>query len=52
MSARGGAVLGAQTIRKVKMPNRDGFIPPDVSRYKPKSPVTFTAIPDPAPQKT
>src|SRR5271165_3359367 len=28
-------VIDAQTLVKVKMPNRDGFIPPDISAYKP-----------------
>jgi cytochrome c len=44
-------VLDAQTLLKVKMPNREGFIPPDISQYKPGSPMPFTIIPDPAAEK-
>jgi len=44
-------VLDAQSLLKVKMPNRDGFIPPDISQYKPDMPVPFTNILGPAPQK-
>ena len=28
-------VIDAQTLPKVKMPNRDTFVPPDISAYKP-----------------
>jgi mono/diheme cytochrome c family protein len=44
-------VLDAQTMLKVKMPNRDGFIPPDISQYKPGAPLPFTIVPDPSPEK-
>jgi cytochrome c len=44
-------VIDAQTLLKVKMPNRDGFIPPDISNYKPGTPRPFTITPDPATQK-
>lgn len=44
-------VLDAQTMLKVKMPNRDGFIPPDISQYKPGAPMPFTIVPDPSPEK-
>jgi len=44
-------VLDAQTMLKVKMPNRDGFIPPDISQYKPGAPMPFTILPDPSPEK-
>ncbi len=42
-------VLDAQSILKVKMPNRDGFIPPDISQYKPDAPMPVSA--DPISQK-
>jgi mono/diheme cytochrome c family protein len=41
-------VIDAQTLVKIKMPNRDGFIPPDISQYKPGMPRPFTILPDPA----
>jgi S-disulfanyl-L-cysteine oxidoreductase SoxD len=44
-------VLDAQTMLKVKMPNRDGFIPPDISQYKPGAPMPLTIVPDPSPEK-
>jgi mono/diheme cytochrome c family protein len=43
--------LDAQSILKVKMPNRDGFIPPDISQYKPDGPTQFTIVPDAAADK-
>ena len=44
-------VLDAQSLPKVKMPNRDGFIPPDVSQYKPGAPLPIAIGADPAPEK-
>jgi cytochrome c len=44
-------VLDAQSLVAVKMPNRDGFIPPDISSYKPGTPRAFTIVPDPSPEK-
>ncbi len=44
-------VLDAQSLPKVKMPNRDGFIPPDVSQYKPGTPLPIAISSDPAPEK-
>jgi len=44
-------VIDAQSLVKVKMPNRDGFIPPDISAYKPGTPRPFTITPDPAAAK-
>ena len=43
--------IDAQTLLKVKMPNRDGFIPPDISAYKPNVPRPFTITPEPVPGK-
>jgi cytochrome c len=34
-----------------EMPNRDGFIPPDVSQYKPGAPLPIAIASDPAPDK-
>lgn len=42
-------VLDAQSILKVKMPNHDGFIPPDISQYQPDAPMPLSA--DPLSQK-
>jgi cytochrome c len=44
-------VIDAQSLVKVKMPNRDGFIPPDISAYKPGTPRPFTITPDPVAEK-
>ena len=44
-------VIDAQTLPKVKMPNRDGFIPPDISEYKPNVPRPFVITQDPAVEK-
>lgn len=43
--------IDAQTLVKVKMPNRDGFIPPDISEYKTGMPRPFRIIPAPASEK-
>jgi hypothetical protein len=45
----GNDVIDAQTLVKVKMPDRDGFIPRDISEYKPNVPRPFTIMPEPAP---
>ena len=42
-------VLDEQTLLKVKMPNRDGFIPPDISHYKPGGPLPIAMTPAAAP---
>ena len=44
-------VLDAQTLPKVKMPNRDGFIPPDITHWKPGMLRAFTIIPPPVDEK-
>ncbi len=43
-------VIDAQTLLKVKMPNRDAFVPPDISAYKPGTPKSYLLNPDPATQ--
>jgi mono/diheme cytochrome c family protein len=44
-------VMNAQTLPKVKMPNRDGFVPLVVSSWKPGRPRPFKITPDPASPK-
>ena len=41
-------VMDAQTLSQVKMPNRDGFVPPAIEGWKPGMQRRFTIIPDPA----
>jgi S-disulfanyl-L-cysteine oxidoreductase SoxD len=42
-------VLDEQSLLKVKMPNRDGFIPPDISQYKSGGPLPISMTPEAAP---
>jgi S-disulfanyl-L-cysteine oxidoreductase SoxD len=44
-------VIDAQTLLKVKMPNRDAFVPPDISAYKPGTPKSYLLNPDPVTEK-
>lgn len=44
-------VLDAQTILKVRMPNRDGLILPDLSEYSPATPRSFPITHDPVSEK-
>jgi hypothetical protein len=34
--------MDAHTLLQVKMPNRAGFIPPDISQYKPGGPLPIS----------